>query len=83
MSAAYHLHYPLLTTPPLRPQSHLYRLATQPDSAVPARESGACAVVAYLVGDQLTVAGAGAWPRARKRDPGLLQASYQPPYHPA
>merc|ERR1740130_1907570 len=40
-------------------QAHLLSLATQPEPAVPARVSGACALVAYLVGESLTVAGAG------------------------
>ena len=40
-------------------QAHLLSLAMQPEPAVPARVSGACALVAYLVGESLTVAGAG------------------------
>jgi hypothetical protein len=40
-------------------QAHLLSLATQAEPAVPARVSGACALVAYLVGELLTVAGAG------------------------
>ena len=40
-------------------QSHLIVLGAQKSPAVPARESGACGLVAYLAGETLTVAGAG------------------------
>ena len=40
-------------------QAHLRFLGGTADAAVPARESGACALVAYLTCDAVTVAGAG------------------------
>ena len=40
-------------------QAHLRLLGSQPDPAIPARESGACALVAILACDSVTVACAG------------------------
>ena len=40
-------------------QAHLICLGGQKNPKVPARESGACGLVAYLAGETLTVAGAG------------------------